>query len=904
VDKAYEQYCFADPLLYDAPTRIDRPELEFALTSAPPPEGWDRSELDDWIVCWPNEADVPVQGWKIHASACLDNAQDVLEKIWSYCTANRIGFKFVRSLHHFFLRNAKYADRGASGKLAAVYPADIQQLERVLVELGEILEREAGPYILSDLRWASGPLYVRYGGFAERYCINDRGEAELAIADPSGKLVPDRRGPTFEIPEWESLPAFLIPHFEARARVTVSALPYEIDRALHFSNGGGIYHAVDRRDGSDVVLKEARPHAGLAMDRSDAVERLERERDVLERLSGLGCVPRLRDHFVLGEHHFLVRDFVDATPLSDLIARRFPLTLEEPGEQALSEYASWAVGLIEQVERAVAQVHDRGIVIGDIHPSNMMVTSEETVVLIDFEVASDVTSPRRQALADPGFLVPAQLIGIDADRYALSCLRLAMFLPLTELFALEPAKARELAEEITALFPVPHKLVEEAASFITNTTSEPSAKRSSPSRPEMQAGDEHWPLLRESIAQGILASATLDRDDRLYPGDIHQFSTGGLNLAYGAAGVLYALATTGAPCPPAHVEWLVERAIDPKPGSRLGLYDGLHGVAYALDVLGRREEAMKVLAFCADDVGGKWEQLGQDLYAGLAGIGLSLAHFAAVTGNPSTAEDSRRVVEIVAERLGDEDSVAEVSGGEQPFAGLLRGSSGPALLFLRHFDATGDTAFLDLAATALRQDLRRCYLRDDGSLEVNEGWRTMPYVADGSVGIGMVLDRYLARRPDERFAGDADAISKAARGQFYIEPGLFYGRAGMVLYLAMRHHLAGAAGRGAVQEQIRRLSWHTLSYQGHIAFPGEQLLRLSMDLATGSAGVLLALGAALHAEPAGLPFLDQPQVPESDTWPNRAPAHAPRLSSLAAPDRDQSRKEVRHVTARPARAQG
>ena len=40
---------------------------------------------------------------------------------------------------------------------------------------------------------------------------------------------------------------------------------------------------------------------------------------------------------------------------------------------------------------------------------------------------------------------------------------------------------------------------------------------------------------------------------------------------------------------------------------------------------------------------------------------------------------------------------------------------------------------------------------------------------------------------------------------------------------------------------------------------GEELLRLSMDLATGTAGVLLlALGAALHDEPVGLPFLAPP----------------------------------------------
>jgi len=83
----------------------------------------------------------------------------------------------------------------------------------------------------------------------------------------------------------------------------------------------------------------------------------------------------------------------------------------------------------------------------------------------------------------------------------------------------------------------------------------------------------------------------------------------------------------------------------------------------------------------------------------------------------------------------------------------------------------------------------------------------------------------------------------------------------MILYLARR--CAGAAAthrdRQQMADQIRRLAWHALAYQGHLAFPGDSLLRLSMDLATGSAGVLVALTAALDPDRGGLPFL-QPQA--------------------------------------------
>jgi hypothetical protein len=149
-------------------------------------------------------------------------------------------------------------------------------------------------------------------------------------------------------------------------------------------------------------------------------------------------------------------------------------------------------------------------------------------------------------------------------------------------------------------------------------------------------------------------------------------------------------------------------------------------------------------------------------------------------------------------------------------------------------------------------------------MEVNEGWRSMPYLAVGSVGVGAALDEFLARRFDERFAQASAAIRRAALSRLYVQPGVFGGRAGMLLYLAGQ--AAAPDTDPDVLDQLRRLSWHALPLADGIAFPGDQLLRLSMDLATGTAGVLLALGAALHDQPAHLPLLPRigrrgPQTP-------------------------------------------
>lgn len=842
MDKRYELYCLADPVFFDSPHRVRGGE--FPHTGRPALPGWRAADLEDWRLHFPLDAQLPDQGWKVHVSATLDNAERVLDVVLAYCSEHGVAVKFLRSRHLLLMRNAKYAHRGSSGKLLTLYPRDEAELERVLEELDPLLAGEPGPYVLSDLRWRRGPLYVRYGGFAERYCLSETGEPVLAIAAPDGTLVPDPRVPVFRVPDWVTLPDFLAEQKRVRDATTVAELPYGIERALHFSNGGGLYLGTELATGRAVVLKEARPHAGLARDGSDAVARLGREKAALERLAGLDVVPQLLDDLRVGEHRFLVLEHIEGQPLRAAMAQRTPLAAEHAEPEAAAGYTTWATEVVAQVEDAVAAVHARGLVIGDLHPFNILLRPDGRVVLVDFEVAAPVDDHAGVALADPDFLAPAGTTGFAVDDYALACLRLFLFLPLTGLLSHDPTKACDLAAATGQLFPVPAGFLEPSVRTLLGRRRTRPAERLDPT---------DWPGLRASIAEGILASATPERDDRLFPGDAQQFWTNGLNLAYGAAGVLLALRETGVGRFPEHEDWLAEHALQPPPGTRLGLYDGLYGVAYALDRLGRRDEALRLVELCLSELGDDWPALGSDLRSGLAGIGLVLDHFAEVTGDEGLVELALRLAELLHDRLGPADSVGTVSGGTAPYAGLLRGSSGPGLLFLRLHDRTGRPELLDSAEVALRQDLRRCVARpEDGALEVNEGWRTMPYLADGSVGIGLVLDEYLARRPRDDLDQAAARIRQAARGQLYVEPGLFHGRSGMILHLARG---AGGPDR-ALLPQVRRLAWHALRYRGHLAFPGESLLRLSMDLATGSAGVLLALGAALHERPVGLPFLE------------------------------------------------
>ncbi|MEU7150889.1 class III lanthionine synthetase LanKC [Streptomyces sp. NPDC045470] len=881
MDKRYEVYCLADRFFYETPDRLSAgtaaasghgPLYEAAQRAVP--EGWRCFLSGDWLHVNPVEAEgqpgtgLPPQGWKIHVSACTDNAEKLASQVWDYCVARRIPFKFVPGPRPLHLRNSKYADRGSSGKFATIYPSDEQQLHTVLRELGALLAGEPGPYILSDLRWQDGPLYVRYGGFTRRYCVDEHGNLVGAIENADGKLVPDRREPRFHVPEWIDLPDFLAPQLAARNSTTVADLPYQIESALHFSNGGGVYLGRDRRTGDKVVLKEARPHAGLAADRADAVTRLERERAALEKLSGLGVAPEVRDWFTLDDHRFLVMDFLEGRTLNAFFAERHPLMGPAPEPSALADYTRWALGIHAAVEDVVAAVHRRGVVFNDLHMFNIMVAPDESgVKLLDFEAAAEAGEAQRQTLAHPGFIAPADRTGFEVDRYALACLRLALFLPMTTLLVIDRDKAAHLAEIVAHEFPdVPAEFLAEAVDVIQGApvpdaaapvtapdasrsapVTAPPAKRRTGPAPYLPAEPADWPHSRDAMVAGILASATPERTDRLFPGDIAQFTDGGgLGIAYGAAGVLYALAETGAGRYGEGEEWLLRQTAPPPPGTSLGFYDGLSGVACVLDRLGHPERAMELMERVLAE---KWHRLAPDLHGGLAGVGLALDHLARTRGERELRDRALEAAGHTADRL-------DACGKR---AGLLRGASGPALLFLRLYEATGDPGLLDLAAEALRRDLARCVRNKNGTLVVDEGWRTLPYLGAGSVGIAAVLDDYLAHRADEEFQEARTAILPAARSRFYAQPGLFRGRAGCVLHLA-RTTTPGADLDGALAAQISYLGWYAMPYRKHLAFPGDQMMRLSMDLATGTAGCLLALGAALHDRPVQLPFLPPPSA--------------------------------------------
>ena len=845
----YEPYCLADPTYFEQPERRDDSGTLFDVALRPPPLAWTRADRGTSVVLRPDGVALPPQGWKVHVSGTPDTAERILNQTWDYCVAHRIAFKFVRSSWALLVTNLKYADRSASGKLMTLYPRDEVELHALLDDIGATLEGTTGPYVLSDLRWRSGPLYVRYGGFVERSCMSPDGEPVLAVEAPDGALVPDERKPFFQPPPWVVLPPFLAA--ERLSQASAPDFPYRVERALHFSNSGGVYVAHDS-SGQQVVLKEARPFAGLDLAGDDAVTRLHREQAALGRLAGCDFVPDLLDSFSWGGHEFLVLEHIEGESLHTAVARRHPMAAAAATAQDISAYTEWATDVVDGVEQHIAAMHSKGLAYCDLHPRNVLVRPDGRTVLVDFELARDLDECRPPALGAPGFCTPGARTGRAADSYALACLRLAVFMPLTPMLNRNPASAHTLLDVVSERFPVTADFVQRVRAELappqrTDVTGSSVRRTASPwLAPDL---DE----VSRAIAAGILATATPEREDRLYPGDVAQFRYGGCGLAFGAAGVMLALAAAGFEVPADHVDWLVQAA-GREPSPRPGLYDGLHGVAYVLDQLGRTEDALGILERAAD----RTDRLQTGtLFSGLAGAGLNLLHFAGRLDDSTLLEQASLAGARLADR-GRGSNDAGVVAINRP--GLLHGWSGPGLLFLRLYEATRDGQWLEEAAAALRRDCAHTSTLDDGRTYIAESGVIRPFLGGGSAGVGLVLDQLSAHREDADLQALQAGLHRACRPELVTEPGLFDGRAGLLYYLALVVDPDGRVDRQTlVDRQIRRLAWHAVPVKGGIGFPGRALLRLSTDLATGSAGVLIALRSPTGL--AALPFLGRAVQP-------------------------------------------
>lgn len=827
----------ANRYFYDAPEAIPDTDglLVVARWEAPP--HWSKRPIGLYYSLRPTECVLPEQGWKIHISSTPDRAEHVAQLIWRYCVEHQIAFKFLRSIEAVLQNNSKYWPRTASGKFCTIYPCQ-DQFEQSVLDLNDILSDQPGPYILGDIRYALGPVFARYGAFSYLVFVNEHGEQVPAIRDPTGRLVPDYRDTVATVPDFVQVPAFLQPFIDPSP--SLGDLPFEIGQRIHVSNGGGIYEGRRKEDGAAVVLREARPHAGLDNNRNDAIHRLRNERAVLARLEGLDCVPHLYELHQIWEHEFLVTEFVAGRTLLTEIIHRYPYVHPSPSTEQTCDYLDWVRQTFARIKVAVAMVHARGVRLVDLHPGNIMVKPDGGIVLIDFECAQIEGERAARALGALGFSDGVQTSGQFAgeDNLALSRILLMMLLPIVPMLGLKADHASVLVKVAKSLFMVDADL---AGSLLPPRAI--SVTRDGSVGELIQINQNSWATFRSWLIASILSRATSARDDIIFRCDALQFSYGAASFGYGASGIIYAIHQAGGQVSSDLLDRTFALATHGDGCKGLGFYDGLHGVAFALQSVGRDSLASKVL----DTALGRPLPRSPGLFSGLAGVTLNLLHFSEIRRSKALREKATRLASNLLE------SYSERSSFERLPPGLMHGASGLALLFLRLYEKMGLSAYLDAAEEALWSELGLGQLLSDGAFHLVKSPKYLIYLDEGSIGLGLVLDRFIRHRKNTRFTEVLGQIRNGCSIPFVMQPGLFQGRAGLVLALAVS---PSAEDHAIGLTQAGRLSWHAVRHGDQLAFPGNGLIKFTDDLASGSSGILLALNSLFGIHRTGLPFLN------------------------------------------------
>ena len=782
----------------------------------------------------------PIQGWKIHISTTLDEAQSILERISKTLITYEIPFKHIKSSRALRDMYSKNGNRISSGKFITIYPQGEEFLELI-----DILEKDLegfrkGPYILTDKQWKDSNIYFRYGAFKK--ILSPSGE--LCLIDADNNLTPDVRKPQYYVPPFVKVPKKLS-NADVKPDVCVNKenrlQNYKINNALRFSNSGGIYKGNRIKDGITCIIKEARAEIGFDGANHSAAQRLENEYIALNKLKNIDGIVNVIDYFKVWDNTFLVEEFVEGIELAQWIAKNYPFSLNDDTEGYLKKI----IEIMNSLKNIIYLMHKAGVAMCDLQTRNVLIDENLKVTLIDFEIATFPESEELTGMATKGFFHRLNKKAAEKDWYSLNRIMQFCLLPIGAVTDLDMELNRvhchwirdNFGKDMYQYFVDYQK---ECCKHLSNVRDIFKETYSMEDR-RNKLTVTHYDIdsIKKGLINGLIENCHVEWNS-LINGDIRQFETdcGEFNLLTGGFGAILALKKNNTFPEPLN-QW-IKHCMDIIfiRDYNDGFLSGRAGIVAALYECGYREQALQL----AHLVLNKYNRDSFDLTlrSGLSGIGLMFIALYTETKEMQYLEEAKKIASNITHKM-ESGKPLTTTDWDSVDVGLSDGFSGISLFYSLLYKVTEDETYIQFSKLLIDKDSENATVSErDGSLQTidKKKIRLLPYLSNGSIGLGIAISVYHQVKKQNDFQSELDAIMKVAEYRCCYDAGLFDGAGGFFVLVSIAKENDKT---NIIQKSIEKLKLLLINKQNNYYVPGKYIFKLSSDMYSGSAGVILAL---------------------------------------------------------------
>ncbi|MDG7002072.1 MAG: protein kinase/lanthionine synthetase C family protein, partial [Nitrososphaerota archaeon] len=502
--------------------------------------------------------------------------------------------------------------------------------------------------------------------------------------------------------------------------------------------------------------------------------------------------------------------------------------------------------LISSLLANLAQIHERGIVVGDLSAPNLIIDAESyKVTLVDFEAASRDGANESTIIFTPGFRKAHRSLAVptyEDDLYAVASIMVYCIFPLIGLTAVrEDFFDRPLEQMLIDIGWNSSSVGRVIRGLADGSLCARQAWRLLQERPVFDLpGYKEQAVDIEAMADGFarfLLNVGRPSGYMHFPPDPFAYQTNTLSLGFGTCGVLYTLKNAGVSLDEGYLESLDKASSSLSPHDvPPGFLTGTAGIAWCLWTLGLPERAEQLMSLSNDS---ELTPRHHSMFYGSAGIGIANLRFYHHTGTTSYLTKAKELAQSLLDVAREDRNGIywEESGGIH--VGYGYGQSGVALFLLRLSQLTGDASLLGPARSALAYDLSRATTIEDGVLSFPRALddpTAEQYIEEGSGGIAKVALRF----------GQHDVFDRLIKDcwrKYSVFAGYYYGLAGLIDVFTDGYQISG--DRRYCDMARRPLSGihqlFLLNEPDGLAIPGDGQLRITCDLTTGVAGALRAM---------------------------------------------------------------